>query len=393
MPIKRQRRFVRYEQQLLACGQDIQSLRRFVNAQIVAFRKILKKYRKWTGSSTLGSRFRDTVLSHPKSFTKRDFTALQSQYDGVLETLRAATPSGLTSGSSSPPSERAVPPPAERQVSPNGTLVGHDSQMSAGYWNEYDHGSEAGDGDQDGYHIYINPDEEPSFPGMKDIKAFFTSPLRKVNIWVTGRHQHQDGTNEDHERGPLLPSHGTQYGTTCDRSYFSLPPGGPWSGSTDTDVEDDDDNRPGTGQNGSRRGSYGYASSTDERQQFPTGYKTHYPSELLLPSIEEQRVMATYRDHVLLWGTLVGYMVSFALMAIATVLVVTGRHRMRLEVDAGVTLGIMASLGAACASLCMACSRNAVSWATKISVGVAFVVACVGNGVLLVWVVGNAPLR
>ncbi|KAJ6436152.1 ATP-dependent DNA helicase pfh1 [Purpureocillium lavendulum] len=48
---------------------DIQALSRFANAQIVAFRKILKKYRKWTGSTTLTSRFNDIVLGSPKSFS------------------------------------------------------------------------------------------------------------------------------------------------------------------------------------------------------------------------------------------------------------------------------------------------------------------------------------
>lgn len=45
IPRKRQRKFVRLEREVLQCGDDIQYLQRFVNAQAIAFRKILKKYR------------------------------------------------------------------------------------------------------------------------------------------------------------------------------------------------------------------------------------------------------------------------------------------------------------------------------------------------------------
>lgn len=43
--IKQRRRFRKLEREVLSCGEDIQGLQRFVNAQVTAFRKILKKYR------------------------------------------------------------------------------------------------------------------------------------------------------------------------------------------------------------------------------------------------------------------------------------------------------------------------------------------------------------
>lgn len=42
---KRQRRFLRLEREAVECGRDVQHLQRFVNAQAIAFSKILKKYR------------------------------------------------------------------------------------------------------------------------------------------------------------------------------------------------------------------------------------------------------------------------------------------------------------------------------------------------------------
>jgi SPX domain protein involved in polyphosphate accumulation len=42
---KRQRRFAKYERELRECGDEIHSLSRFASAQVVAFRKITKKYK------------------------------------------------------------------------------------------------------------------------------------------------------------------------------------------------------------------------------------------------------------------------------------------------------------------------------------------------------------
>lgn len=43
--IKHQRRFIKYDRELMLCADDINALTRFANAQIVAFRKIIKKYK------------------------------------------------------------------------------------------------------------------------------------------------------------------------------------------------------------------------------------------------------------------------------------------------------------------------------------------------------------
>jgi hypothetical protein len=43
--IKYHRRLIKYERELYQCGDDIHALSRFGNAQIVAFRKIIKKYK------------------------------------------------------------------------------------------------------------------------------------------------------------------------------------------------------------------------------------------------------------------------------------------------------------------------------------------------------------
>ena len=50
MSLRRQRRLAKYERELLKCGDELNGLGRFVKAQIVAFRKILKKYKVGSGA-------------------------------------------------------------------------------------------------------------------------------------------------------------------------------------------------------------------------------------------------------------------------------------------------------------------------------------------------------
>lgn len=413
MSLRRRQRFAKYERELLRCSDDIRCLQRFVDAQVVAFRKILKKYRKWTGSSALGSRFKEAILAQPKSFTRRDFSPLQTRHDDLLQTLRAAIPADLDGTMPLPPVDELTVsrPPSSAQVSPSETIVAPESQQQSagivGYWNEYDHGSEAGDlahngGDDDEYAIYVDPNADVGFPGMKTLGALFAAPARKLGSWMSrvGQKEGEGDAMDGGERGPLLPTNAstTPYGSSIERSYFSTPPGGagPAIAGAETDAEDDC-GRPWSSNRRSRSGSYGggggaggYASS-EEGGYFPAGYRAYYAATPL-PSIADQRV-ARYRERVLAWGTWACYGVAFVLMGIAAVLIVAGRNRMRLEVDAGVTLGIMTSLGLACAGLSMACSRrDKLPWVGKAAVWATFFVACVVDGVLLVLVMGRGRL-
>lgn len=57
-PIKRQRRFAKHERDLRQCDNEIHALARFSKAQIIAFRKILKKYK--VGYPQLSNYFANT---------------------------------------------------------------------------------------------------------------------------------------------------------------------------------------------------------------------------------------------------------------------------------------------------------------------------------------------
>lgn len=359
---------------------------------MVAFRKILKKYRKWTGSAALGSRFRDTVLSHPKSFTRRDYSHLRLQYDNLSAALQAATPAGTgeTLSPSGPPGTppgsyndpssgvHRVPGPASQ---PRDFGVDNQQRYQEGYWNEYEYGSEAGDMDKQadgGYAIYVDPQEDAGFPGMATLVAMFRAPVEKARTWLI-RGPDEETSGADQEHGPLLTGSTYDYGS-AQASY----PGSADGDSlfpTDTEAEVSSYFRP----SGRRRPSY---PTSDD---FPAGYSVHLASGL--PSIEEQRSAARYRARVLLWATVGGFAVSFVLLGLTGVLISAGRRRLRAEVDAGAVVGAVASLACACAALSVNVARpDPPGWAGWMAVWAAFAIVCALNGVLLVVVAGRSGL-
>lgn len=82
-------RFAKAEDTAEKAGEEIRSLARFVGAQKLAFIKLLKKYRKWTSSLALESRFQAKVLNQPTAFARRDFQPLLTLYNNVLAAVRA----------------------------------------------------------------------------------------------------------------------------------------------------------------------------------------------------------------------------------------------------------------------------------------------------------------
>ncbi|POR38637.1 Uncharacterized protein TPAR_01156, partial [Tolypocladium paradoxum] len=339
--LKRQRRFAKYEHELLRCGDDVHALSRFANAQVVAFRKILKKYRKWTGSVTLTSRFNETILGDPRSFTRRDFTPLQARHDEILADLRAAAPQLSEPSSPSSDGQPESSSPRRTRVDFEALPPVHTSSRVK-YWNEYDDGSDAGSPEDD-YAIYINPEEDTGFPGMAYVHAIVSLPLDKAKQWF--------GQRRGREEQPLLSAENTSQGYS----------------STAVDSEEE-----------------GYASSD--------GYPFHgYAAHYALPSINEQKV-ARYREKVLLWATVGCFVASFVLQGIAGILISAGKRKLRVEVDAGVTVGVVVSLFCACTALGMTLyRRDPLTVTYRLMIWSTFVASCLLNGMLLVLVLGNTP--
>ncbi|KAM0254949.1 hypothetical protein ACHAQJ_006257 [Trichoderma viride] len=350
--LRNQRKFIKYERELLRCREDTQALSRFANAQIIAFRKILKKYRKWTGSSSLSSRFNEEVLSNPKSFTRRSFTDLQERHDEIEDKLRHATPAF-----SEPSSPSSVDTPMAPSNHPSSSqrvtfdpLPPSCFESQTKYWNEYDDGSDAG-GPEDEYAIYVNPDQESTFPGLSYAQAIMSFPFEKAKEWL--------GKPQSSERQPLFSSFSS--GDSINQGYGSTT-------AVHTDSEEEE----------------AYASSDG----FPTrGYATHYA----LPSVSAQQ-LRRYRERVLFWGTIGCFGAAFIFFGIAGILISTGRHKLRVEVDAGATVGAMVSLFCACSGLGMTLYReDELSLSYRLMIWATFIATCLLNGMLLILVLGNAP--
>ncbi|KAK4496185.1 hypothetical protein PRZ48_012165 [Zasmidium cellare] len=88
IPLSELQAYACIEKDVIRAGQDIESLSRFISAQRTAFRKLLKKYRKWTGSTTLDERFNKGVFDDPKGFNRFDAGPLLDTYSTLLHTIR-----------------------------------------------------------------------------------------------------------------------------------------------------------------------------------------------------------------------------------------------------------------------------------------------------------------
>ncbi|KAK5724332.1 hypothetical protein LTR15_004377 [Elasticomyces elasticus] len=89
IPVGRLERYGKLENDVLKAGDEIRSLARFTSTQRTALRKLLKKYKKWTGSGQLEERFRSDVLDDPKSFVKLDLGPLLDDYSTTLQEIRS----------------------------------------------------------------------------------------------------------------------------------------------------------------------------------------------------------------------------------------------------------------------------------------------------------------
>jgi heme/copper-type cytochrome/quinol oxidase subunit 4 len=126
-----------------------------------------------------------------------------------------------------------------------------------------------------------------------------------------------------------------------------------------------------------------YASSSD----FPSGYAAHYAA---FPSIRDQK-FSQGRERLLFHATIACFVASAILFLIASLLMATGKHKLRVEVDVGAIIGVVSSLFFATLGLGMMLYRaEDLGWLHKSCVMATFTAICLLNGMLLVLVVGNS---
>lgn len=86
---------LRLRQEVFQLTRDLQRLSRFIGVQRTGFRKLLKKYKKWSKSSALSERFLP-ILEAPTSFTNQDFTSAFLELSLLYNVLRQAKLTNIT---------------------------------------------------------------------------------------------------------------------------------------------------------------------------------------------------------------------------------------------------------------------------------------------------------
>lgn len=89
----------RLRQEVVQLTRDVQHLSRFIGVQRTGFRKLLKKYKKWSDSSSLSERFLP-VLESPSSFTNKDFTPIFLELSLLYNVLRQAKITSINANTS-----------------------------------------------------------------------------------------------------------------------------------------------------------------------------------------------------------------------------------------------------------------------------------------------------
>ncbi|RKF62306.1 putative spx domain-containing protein [Erysiphe neolycopersici] len=327
-------RFIRCERHIERCGEEIRNLKKFINAQRVAFHKILKKYTKWTSSRALTELFYDEILNNPKSFLRRDLDPLISQYISLLRNLRTAIPDP----------DKFKDENNTRPVSQqNFSKVQTESRPQYTYWNEYDNGSEA---EEEPYLVYIDPNSE-SFPGAKTLASIFSKakrPVNKIREWLTP-------VSSSGEQRSLLHKN--------DRLYDQKTTIG-----TEGILED-------------------CASSSD----MENGYSTFYNATIL--NFNKQILDSKHNSFLI--HTIIGcYAASLTILLIVWLLATTGKKKLRMEVDAGVAIGVIASLLFAIIGLCLVhFRRQKLRQAKRYCAFVTFILTLLLNSMILIRVIGN----
>lgn len=387
LSLKRLEKLSKLEQATLTVGEDIQSLARFVRVQKTAFQKLLKKYRRWTGSSNLATRFEAEVFKRPGSLSTKDFGFLQSQWNGVLAAIRTlfneenldldnkpsiypdsagptSTPATSTgdrptssgfsftmakSSATSVEEQLESPPPKKskkrrhpRRKRPLRRQTGRPIQQQPQqdrYWNEFDNGDEALESEP--YTIYVNPPKPSHIPGIETLSKTWSSLASgakivgdKVRPWMAS------SSVTDGERQRLIDEVSTE--DDSDRESFSP---------TDPPV--------------SRRHRH-YSTFRDSVQG------SHWKAS----------------ERVLFRSCVASLTASFILVVIACVVASNIHRQTAVIVDLGIIIGVVWSLVfALIGAICMIKLANRLGWAHRMAVMTVVSLISVISGLVLMGIV------
>jgi hypothetical protein len=225
------------------------------------------------------------------------------------------------------------------------------------YWNEYDYPSD-GD-DANAYYIYIDPDKEDKWFG-KEIAV-------KLYARFQSLFTRSDKIVPDEERALIRPLTEDE-----DEGVSSSPT----NSDTDTPVKTTFFSR--------KRAKLGYGSiSQGSRSHTPQRTNSRL-SDLLLPPVETA-LSPTTSSRLLI--SALSLSASSILSILIFTLAATGRKKQKGEVDAGILLGVVASLFFALVGLTsVLTARESVGLVNWVIIGGVFCMVCLADGLLIGWV-------
>ncbi|KAK4964233.1 hypothetical protein LTR66_012403 [Elasticomyces elasticus] len=117
IPVRQLETYGMIEGEVLKVGDELQALARFMSAQRTAFKKLLKKYKKWTGCSNLGVRFEKDAYGQPGSFVQVDPRPMLDQYAECLHNVRTLYAKTMNAGQGGAPEDARYAPNGMGSVS------------------------------------------------------------------------------------------------------------------------------------------------------------------------------------------------------------------------------------------------------------------------------------
>jgi VTC domain len=229
------------------------------------------------------------------------------------------------------------------------------------YWNEFDDGDEVPEDQR--YAIYVNPDEHLAFPGAETAGKAFSSLYQslgraksRIVSWLPMHpRNHEHDAIAEGVRRPLLGFRNRYEASDNDDS-------------SDTDPQ----LRPARSSKKSHSALFSNPSNA-QRTFFPRSRRNGRRQQVHLS--HERALFRTY----------VGcYVIAFVLLIMSAILNATGRHRARVEVDAGIIVGVIGALGSAIIGLSLMMTREEklswLHWTLGVSV---CLVICACSGWLL----------
>jgi heme/copper-type cytochrome/quinol oxidase subunit 4 len=300
--------------------------------------------------------------SHTEDHSTFSAGAAKSSGTSAHESSRSTAPTSPTLAK-----QEATDIPRLPSREPPNRKARPERQIIQRYWNEFDDGDEVPEDQR--YAIYVNPDEKLAFPGAETVTKAFSSLYQslgrakgRIVSWLPmhSTNHERDGVEEGVRR-PLL-------------GVRIRPDTSDNDDSSDTDPQ----SRPARPSKKSRSTLFPNPSNA---------HRTSFPRSRRIG----RRQQVHLSHEIALFRTYVGcYSIAFILLIMSAILNATGRHRARVEVDAGIIVGVIGALGSAIIGISLMMSREEklswLHWTLGVSV---CLVICVGSGWLLAVVEWN----